>query len=83
LPDAGPAGYRIGKSEGRLRFCCVLSADASIEIENAFALELDHFARSVLDGKPVRTPGADGLADLRVIAAIEEAARTGRAVRIG
>jgi len=36
----------------------------------------------VLNGKDPRTPGEEGLADLRVIAAIEEAARTGQAVRV-
>jgi predicted dehydrogenase len=56
--------------------------EPEIEAQNHFALELDHFARAVLDGKPVRTPGAEGLADLRVIAAIEEAARTGRTARV-
>lgn len=57
--------------------------EAVIPEEDQFALELDHFARAVLDGKPVRTPGAEGLADLRVIAAIQESARTGRAVKLG
>jgi predicted dehydrogenase len=68
---------RRGGKAGRER------VEPQIEEQNHFALELDHFARAILDGKPVRTPGAEGLADLRVIAAVEEAARTGRAARVG
>ncbi len=36
----------------------------------------------VLDGGEVRTPGEMGLADVRIIEAIEEAARTGRTVEV-
>ena len=35
---------------------------------------MDHFSDCVLNGKDPRTPGEEGLADMRVIAAIEEAA---------
>ncbi|TRW14179.1 Gfo/Idh/MocA family protein [Glacieibacterium frigidum] len=47
-----------------------------------FAAEMDHFSDVVLDGGTVRTPGEMGLADQRIIAAIGEAARTGRPVRL-
>jgi predicted dehydrogenase len=57
--------------------------EPKIEERNHFADELDAFAQAILNGKPIRTPGADGLADLRVIAAIEQAARTGRVVKVG
>ncbi|MDX2094070.1 MAG: Gfo/Idh/MocA family oxidoreductase [Kofleriaceae bacterium] len=53
-----------------------------VDQQNQFALEMDAFAQAILASKPVRTPGSDGLADLRVIAAIEEAARTSRAVKV-
>ena len=56
--------------------------EPKIEEKNQFALELDGFAKAVLDNKPVKTPGSDGLADLRVIAAIEEAARSGCTVKL-
>jgi predicted dehydrogenase len=49
---------------------------------NQFASEMDHFSACVLNGREPLTPGAEGLADVRVIAAIEEAARSGRAVTI-
>lgn len=50
---------------------------------NHFAAEMDHFSDCVLRDRPPRTPGEEGLADLRVIAALNEAARTGRAVKVG
>ncbi len=50
---------------------------------NQFAAEMDHFADCILNDKKPRTPGAEGLADIRIIVAIEEAIRTGRAVRVG
>ena len=56
--------------------------EAKIEPVNQFAVEMDGFAQAILANKPVRTPGADGLADLRVIAAIAEAAAGGGTVKI-
>jgi glucose-fructose oxidoreductase len=47
-----------------------------------FALEMDHFAQCILEGKEPLTPGEEGLKDLRVIAAIYEAARSGKTVTI-
>ena len=47
-----------------------------------FAAEMDAFSTAVLDGGDVRTPGEMGLADVRIIEAIAEAARTGRAVEV-
>jgi predicted dehydrogenase len=69
---------RVGKPDGRP----AEEIEPKIEEKNQFAVELDGFARAILEKKPVRTPGADGLADLRVIAAIEEAIRTGRTTKV-
>lgn len=44
--------------------------------------QLDHFARCIIDGTQPLVPGEEGLADLRVIEAIYESARTGRRVAI-
>ena len=43
---------------------------------NHFAAEMDHMAESIVTGAPILTPGEEGLADLRVIEAIYESART-------
>jgi predicted dehydrogenase len=49
---------------------------------NQFAAEIDHFADCILNDRTPRTTGAEGLADVRVILAIEEAIRTGRSVTL-
>ncbi|WP_020473882.1 Gfo/Idh/MocA family protein [Zavarzinella formosa] len=49
---------------------------------NHFAAEMDHFAESVLQNTPVRTPGEEGLADMRVIEAIAESVRSGKTVSL-
>ncbi len=56
----------------------------SIELESGsqFAAELDHLAQAIVDDGPVRTPGEEGLKDMRIIAAIEEAVKTGKTVRL-
>jgi predicted dehydrogenase len=47
-----------------------------------FAAEMDAFSTAVLEGGEASTPGEMGLADIRIIEAIEEAARTGRTVEV-
>ena len=39
-----------------------------------FASEMDHFSDAVMNNKDPGTPGEEGLADMRIIAAIEESA---------
>jgi predicted dehydrogenase len=53
-----------------------------LEAVNHFTAEMDYFSGCVLENTAPRTPGEMGLADLRIIAAIEEAARTGRSVKL-
>jgi len=56
--------------------------EPKIKEGNQFAAEVDHMAECVLAGKTTRTPGEEGLRDLRIIMAIYEAARTGKAVKV-
>jgi predicted dehydrogenase len=60
--------------------------DRTTEIDlpqvNQFAKEMDHFSACVLDDQQPWTPGEEGLADMKVIAAIEAAAREGKTVRV-
>jgi predicted dehydrogenase len=53
-----------------------------IEEKDQFALEMDHFAECILEGKEPKTPGEEGLRDHRVMEAIYESARMGRAVKL-
>ncbi len=49
---------------------------------NQFAAELDHMSECVQQNKTPKTPGEEGLRDVRLIEAIYEAARTGRTVKV-
>ena len=49
---------------------------------NHFALEMDHLAACIQNDTEPMTPGEEGLKDMRVIAAIYEAAKTGRTVKL-
>ena len=53
-----------------------------LEPKNHFTAEMDHFSTCILEGEEPRTPGEMGLADMRIIEAIAESARTGRSVKI-
>jgi predicted dehydrogenase len=61
-------------------------AEANVELslgrKNQFALEIDHFAQCIRSGAEPRTPGEEGLQDQVLMAAIYQAARTGRPVRL-
>jgi glucose-fructose oxidoreductase len=45
-----------------------------------FAREMDHFCMAITEGLPVVADGAEGMQDVRLMLAILEAGRTGRAV---
>jgi predicted dehydrogenase len=49
---------------------------------NHFALEMDHMSGCVMDNKEPLTPGEEGLRDLKIMATIYEAARTGQTVKM-
>lgn len=53
-----------------------------IQSNNQFAAELDHMSECVLQNKTPKTPGEEGLRDVRLIEAIYEAARTGRIIKV-
>lgn len=50
--------------------------------KNQFALMLDHFSECIQQNKEPRTPGEEGLRDVRLIERIYEAARTGRTIKL-
>ena len=47
-----------------------------------FAAEMDHMSDCVMQNKDVLTPGEEGLRDLKIMMAIYEAAKTGRAIKL-
>jgi predicted dehydrogenase len=50
--------------------------------QNQFALEFDHFARCVQENLEPFTPGEEGLQDVKIMAAIYQSAREGRAIEL-
>jgi predicted dehydrogenase len=72
-------GYRgqklaVGRASGR--------EELNVAPVDHFAAEMDHFAGCVLGDKEPLTPGEEGLADMVVIEAINEAAAGGRTVKV-
>ena len=57
-------------------------SEPSIEEKDQFALEMDHMALCVQKNLQPHTPGEEGLHDQRILDALYESARTGKAVKI-
>ena len=47
-----------------------------------FVAEMDDFAQCILENRPTRVSGEEGLRDMKIISAIYESARTGKAVAL-
>jgi len=58
------------------------TTEVQIDPQNQFAREIDHMSVCVKDDIVPHTPGEEGLQDQRIIEAIYESARTGRAVKL-
>lgn len=50
---------------------------------NQFAAEMDDFAQCIINRKPTKVPGEEGLRDVKIMMAIYESARTGQSVKLG
>ena len=50
--------------------------------KDQFALMIDHMSECVQLNKTPKTPGEEGLRDIRLIEAIYDAARTGKTVKV-
>ncbi len=47
-----------------------------------FAAEMDDFAQCILENRPTKVPGEEGLRDVKIMMAIYESARTGKTVSL-
>ena len=56
--------------------------ETSFSKRDQFAPELVYFSRCILDGTEPEPSGEEGLADVRIMQAIDESARTGKPVRL-
>jgi len=50
---------------------------------NQFAAEMDDCAQCIMNNKPSKVPGEEGLRDVKIMMAIYESARTGKPVKLG
>ncbi|MEA2709702.1 MAG: hypothetical protein QOF78_2303 [Phycisphaerales bacterium] len=57
--------------------------DVDLPETNQFAAEMDHFAECARDNKESRTPGEEGLKDMKVIEKLYESAQSGKTVEVG
>jgi predicted dehydrogenase len=79
-PAYAYTGLRL--RHGRVLDGTDIVTDIGIEAKDQFALELDHMAQCVLEDRQPHTGGAEGLQDMKIIAALYESARTGARVRL-
>lgn len=57
-------------------------SERKIDEKNQFALEIDHLSECIRQDKPPKTPGEEGLQDVKLIHTIYESARTGRMIEL-
>ena len=79
-PRTSPAEIVVYKGETGDAFATPLEHTAPAA--NHYQLMVEHFADCALNGKPVQFPPEEGRANMRVIDALYESARTGRQVVI-
>jgi predicted dehydrogenase len=75
-------GLKLWVREGDPKGGNAAKSELLIPQVNHFTEEMDGFSDAILHDKPILTPGSMGLADMRIIAAIEEAAKTGRSIAV-
>jgi len=75
--ELNPAFYYNGnrgkRSDGK---------EIALPADDLFALQMDDFARCIAEDKPSKVSGEEGLRDVKIMMAIYEAARSGRAVSL-
>jgi predicted dehydrogenase len=72
-PAFNYAGLRGMRSDGR-----AIDSPAT----DQFAVEMEDFARCILEKRPTRVPGEEGLRDVTLMTAIYESAQTGKPVEL-
>lgn len=75
-PAFGYGGQRLHIGQGRQR------QEILLPYINHFTAEMDHLSQQIMNNKESWTPGEEGLRDIEIMAKIEEAAETGKVVKI-
>ena len=73
-------GLRLQVKTGDPKEGTAEDRELMLAAKNHFSEEMDHFSRVILQGETCRTPGDMGLADMRILAALEKSIETGAPV---
>jgi predicted dehydrogenase len=69
--------YSYGGLKGRTS-----KAEMDFPQVDHFAAEMDDFANCIINNKPSRVPGEEGLRDVKIMTAIYDSIRSGRPVKL-
>lgn len=75
-------GLRLHVREGDPKGGTAEAQELLLEAKNHFTQEMDHFSHVILNDETCRTPGEMGLADMRILKALEKSIETGAPVRL-
>lgn len=75
-------GLRLHLREGDPKGGTAEEQELLLQAKNHFTQEMDHFSQVVLNGETCRTPGEMGLADMRIVKALEKSIATGAPVKL-
>ncbi|HEY1053118.1 MAG TPA: Gfo/Idh/MocA family oxidoreductase [Prosthecobacter sp.] len=75
-------GLRLHVREGDPKGGTAEAQELLLEAKNHFTQEMDHFSHVVLNNENCRTPGEMGLADMRIVKALEKSIETGAPVKL-
>lgn len=81
-PSFSYRGLRLHVQQGDPKKDDAKNSELLIPHVNHFTAEMDGCSECILENKESPIPGSMGLADMRIIAAIDEAAKSGRSVRL-
>jgi predicted dehydrogenase len=59
-----------------------ITEQRDLPVRDHFALEMDHMSECIMENKEPKTPGEQGLRDLKIMMAIYEAASSGKTVKL-
>lgn len=75
-------GLRLHVHEGNPKENTAADQELLLEAKNHFTQEMDHFSQVVLNDETCRTPGEMGVADMRILEALEKSIATGAPVKL-
>ncbi len=75
-------GLRLHLREGDPKSSTAEDQELLVEAKNHFTAEMDHFSQVVLNDGTCRTPGEMGLADMRIVDALEKSIQAGAPVKL-